>query len=197
MELHCEGEPCPQPVLRCKEILTTHQPASLTVFVDNDAARDNVSRFLSSQGMDVAPAQREGNLWRIQATRHGASEESMPAACPCNETRHVVFIATDHIGHGDDGLGHKLMGNFLATLPEMGSALWRLVLVNAGVKLTTADSFAIDALKRLEERGVEILVCGTCLEFFGLLSSKAVGQTTNMLDVVTTLQVADKVISLG
>jgi selenium metabolism protein YedF len=88
------------------------------------------------------------------------------------------------------------MGNFLNTLPELGDSLWRIIMVNGAVKLATASSPAIDALKKLEAAGVSILVCGTCLEFFQLMDQKAVGQVTNMLDVVTSQQLADKVITL-
>lgn len=202
MELHCEGLPCPKPVLRCKEVLGGQRPERLTVFVDNEAARDNVRRFLASQGMTVAAVERQGAVWRIEAVCDPAGQADpapapAEAACSCAVPKHVVFVATDRIGHGDDELGARLMANFLATLPELGPALWRVILVNAGVRLTTADSPVLDALRRLEAEGVEILVCGTCLDFFGLLAAKAVGQTTTMLDVVTSLQVADKVISLG
>lgn len=201
MELHCEGEPCPKPVLRCKEVLATHTPQTLTVYVDNDAAKDNVSRFLASQGMQVATPERVETGWRITATVQDSTAQCQGATaaptCACAAPKHVVFLTTDRIGQGSDELGAKLMFNFLSTLHEMGPSLWRIILVNGGVRLATTASPTLDILRRLEQSGVEILVCGTCLEFFGLLSSKEVGQTTNMLDVVTSLQVADKVISLG
>lgn len=88
------------------------------------------------------------------------------------------------------------MHNFLLTLPELGGALWRIILVNGAVRLATRDNPACESLQHLEAAGVSILVCGTCLEFFQLMDQKAVGQVTNMLDVVTSQQVADKVISI-
>ena len=86
------------------------------------------------------------------------------------------------------------MLNFLATLPEMGPQLWRMILVNGAVRLAVEGSPCLEALQKLEAAGVTILVCGTCLTHFDLLDKKAVGQTTNMLDVVTSLQLAEKVI---
>ena len=100
------------------------------------------------------------------------------------------------MGYGDDELGKKLMLNFLATLKEMGDDLWRLILVNNGVKFTIEGADALPILKELADNGVYILVCGTCLTYFGLLDKKQVGETTNMLDVVTSLQLADKVINI-
>jgi len=74
--------------------------------------------------------------------------------------------------------------------------LWRLVFVNNGVKLTVNGSAVLDELKSLAENGTQILVCGTCLTHFNLLDKKEVGETTNMLDIVTAMQVADKVINI-
>jgi selenium metabolism protein YedF len=106
------------------------------------------------------------------------------------------MVATDKMGRGDDELGKKLMISFLTTLNEMGEELWRLVFVNDGVKLTIEDSDVLPVLKKLESGGVYILVCGTCLTHFDLLEKKQVGETTNMLDIVTAMQLADKVINI-
>jgi len=99
------------------------------------------------------------------------------------------------MGFGDDTLGGKLMVNFLSTLKEM-EGLWRLVFVNNGVKLTVEGAETVPAIQELESSGVSVLVCGTCLTFFDLLDKKQVGETTNMLDIVTSMQVASKVINL-
>ncbi len=78
----------------------------------------------------------------------------------------------------------------------MGKDLWRLVFVNHGVTLATTDSEVLDDLRELEASGVSILVCGTCLTHLDLMEKKAIGETTNMLDIVTSMQLADKVINL-
>jgi selenium metabolism protein YedF len=108
----------------------------------------------------------------------------------------MVMCATDRMGFGDDELGLKLMVNFLRTLKEMGPDLWRLVFVNNGVKLTIDGSEVLADLKAYEAAGLKILVCGTGLTHFKLLERKQVGETTNMLDIVTAAQLADKVISI-
>ena len=117
----------------------------------------------------------------------------MPAA---DAKKILVMIATDRVGYGDDELGLKLMTSFIKTLKEMGPDLWRLVFVNNGVKLTVKGSEVLEPLKELELNGNKILVCGTCLNHFNLLDQKLVGETTNMLDIVTAMQLADKVISI-
>ena len=88
------------------------------------------------------------------------------------------------------------MVNFIRTLKEMGPELWRLVFVNNGVKLTIDGSEVLADLEEFEETGLRVLVCGMCLDHFNLLERKQVGETTNMLDIVTAMQLADKVISI-
>ena len=104
-----------------------------------------------------------------------------------------MLITTPVLGRGDDALGQRLMETFLSTLPELRN-LWRIVLLNGGVRLSATQGPALDALKILEERGVSILVCGTCLAHYGLSEAKEVGETSNMLDIVTSLDLAEKVI---
>lgn len=201
--LDCRTLPCPQPVIQIKQLLEKTPPGELEVLVDNEPALENVSRFLASRGYTAASAEQVPGVWRISGARKdGTEEESMPLDAPApyaprpsaEDARTLVMIISPLFGSGDDELGAKLMKNFIATLPEMGESLWRLVLLNGGVTLAIDDSPVIDDLRRLEEAGVSILVCGTCLEHFEVLARKAVGQTTNMLDVVTSMQLADKVV---
>ena len=202
--LNCEGEPCPNPVLRCKRLLDHESPQNIEVIVDNEAAMDNVSRYLTSKGMHIDDTQKNGKLWTIKASRSDSvgapqADQASPAKAEQKQagpTKILIFLTSDTVGQGDDTLGSRLMGNFLNTLPELGDSLWRIIMVNGAVKLATAGSPAIDTLKKLEASGVSILVCGTCLEFFQLMGQKEIGQVTNMLDVVTSQQVADKIITV-
>ena len=198
--LNCEGEPCPNPVLRCKQLLDSQSPAQVQVVVDNDAAKENVSRFLASQRYRIDDTLKSGNLWTISATATGEKQTNEAATtaapCPVCTPKILVFLTSNLIGRGDDTLGSKLMTNFLSTLPELGDSLWRIIMVNSAVKLATPENPALNKLQSLEAAGVSILVCGTCLEFFGLMDQKKIGQVTNMLDVVTSQQIADKVITL-
>ena len=195
--LDCRGMACPQPVIKTREALE-QKPASVTVLVDNAPASENVRRLLEKSGYGpVAVEQREASLWAVNASATCAAcaeAEAVIEAAGERSSRTLIFLSTETLGHGSDELGAKLMANFLLTLPEMGDNLWRVVMVNGGVKLASQPGRALDALKKLEEKGVSLLVCGTCLEYFGLLEQKQVGETTNMLDIVTSLDLADKVI---
>lgn len=204
--LDCRGLPCPEPVVRCRDWLAGPHPEGddvLEVLVDNSAAVQNVSNFLTGRGWCVNPRLEGPGMWRLVAARAGDRREDGNAgsvASPASESlcnggggRTLVFLSSETIGRGDDGLGARLMVNFLGSLPELGSDLWRIVLVNGGVKLA-AGGPALEKLRALADAGVSILVCGTCLEHYGLLEHRQVGDTTNMLDIVTSLQLADKVI---
>ncbi len=197
----CRGLPCPQPVLKSREIIESLNPDSLQVRVDNEAALENVSRFLTTQGFTLKKPEKKGDIWTIHARKNGAQdpvprEAAGPGPGSGETTRTMVFVSSNRIGSGDDELGTKLMLNFIRTLPEMGKNLWMLVFVNSGVKLAVKDSPVLETVQRLEENQVKVLVCGTCLEFFGLTDAKEAGQTTNMLDIITAMSHADKVITV-
>jgi selenium metabolism protein YedF len=135
------------------------------------------------------------------------SELAGPACCAEDPPAHreqiragkkiLVLLATDRLGKGDDELGRKIVINFIRTMKEMGDDLWRLVLLNAGVKLAVEGSESLHQLQELAREGLDILVCGPCLKTFQLLEKKQVGELTSMLDIVTSMQLADKVISLS
>jgi selenium metabolism protein YedF len=108
----------------------------------------------------------------------------------------LVLLATDRLGKGDDELGGKIVINFVRTMKEMGDDLWRLVLLNGGVKLAVEGSEALPHLQELVGGGLQILVCGPCLKTFNLFEKKQVGNLTSMVDIITSMQMADKVISL-
>ncbi|MEJ2071292.1 MAG: sulfurtransferase-like selenium metabolism protein YedF [Syntrophobacterales bacterium] len=196
-ELDCRGQACPHPVLKTKEIVDQGNVLELTVLVDNDAARQNVSRFLERSGYEVQAAAR-GADFAVTGTR-GQESAAITPEDTWEETaarKILVLLGTDRLGTGDDDLGRKLIASFIGTLKEMGRELWCLVLLNAGVKLAVAGSELLASIQELEEDGVMVLVCGTCLNHFQLLEQKQVGETTNMLDIVTHMQLADQVISL-
>ncbi|HET97645.1 MAG TPA: sulfurtransferase-like selenium metabolism protein YedF [Desulfurivibrio alkaliphilus] len=201
-ELDCRGLACPGPVTQIKDLLAAERPARLVVTVDNQAARENVSRFLHYHHYQVE-VEEQGDLFRITGTAGAAEGEAACELMPEAELRPdsgprkiMVLVASDRLGHGDDDLGAELLLSFLKTLKEMGPDLWRLVLVNAGVTLTVKGAAALPALQELAAEGVHIMVCGTCLSHFQLLEKKEVGETTNMLDIVTAMQLADSVINV-
>ncbi|MEE4607264.1 MAG: sulfurtransferase-like selenium metabolism protein YedF [Desulfobacteraceae bacterium] len=204
MEIDARGLACPAPVLQTKAALENEGATAVRVSVDNAASAQNVARFLQSRGF---AAETETVGADLVITGHSGGEQEKPLeASPAPRLRAtagrpahpkiMVMIASDRMGHGDNELGAKLMVSFLKTLAEMGEELWRLVFVNSGVKLAIDGSPVLDVLRQYAAGGLQILVCGTCLTHFDLLDRKQVGVTTNMLDIVTAMQLADKVINI-
>ncbi|MDP2861745.1 MAG: sulfurtransferase-like selenium metabolism protein YedF [Desulfobacterales bacterium] len=195
-KLICTGLACPQPVLITRKYLEENPAAgSVTVVVDNRAAAENIVRFLENSGFTAGITTIE-NGFEIEGSRIKGDEVQCSRFDPSESKKTLIMITNDVIGNGDRELGEKLMQNFLKTLPEMGDSLWRLVFLNEGVKLSVKDSPALPALTQLETMGVSILVCGTCLDYYSLLDKKGIGIITNMLDIVTSLQAADKIINI-
>lgn len=207
-DIDARGQACPQPVLMTKQAVDNDRPDRLTVLVDNEAAVENVSRFLGTRGYETTSSGQGGSFTvagvdvsnsekENHAAESGESAGAAPHAFHREETgKTLVLIASDRMGAGDDDLGRKLMISFIKTLGEMGDDLWRLVFVNNGVKLTIAGSPVLETLQTYETQKISIWVCGTCLTHFDLLDEKQVGETTNMLDIVTAMQLAGKVITL-
>ena len=201
-ELDCRGLECPAPVLNVKNVIEKDAPAAITVLVDNEAALQNVSRFLEHRNYQVS-SQLQGGEFRIVGTRGETENVSglAPSTPEVKERRAgvkkiMVLVTSDHMGHGDDGLGDMLMFNFLKTLKEMGSDLWRLVFVNSGVSFTAEGSEAVPILTELAGEGVQILACGACLAYFHILDKMRVGEVTNMLEIVTSMKLADSVVTI-
>ncbi len=206
--IDARGLACPQPVLMAKQAVDTDRPSRLNVQVDNEAAVENVSRFLGTRGYETMSTGQDGSFTvsGVDTSNSGKEDNAadsietrakVPDSDHGEETRKIlVLITSDRMGSGDDDLGRKLMISFIKTLAEMGDELWRLVFVNNGVKLTISGSLVLETLREYEKQSVSIWVCGTCLTHFGLLNEKQVGETTNMLDIMTAMQLATKVISL-
>lgn len=201
-ELDCRGMNCPAPVLNVRDTLEKETPAAITVLVDNEAASQNVSRFLEHQNYQVRSEEQGGNF-RVFGTRgDGASAPEQASAVPTVKERApgtkkiMVLITSVHMGHGDDGLGDMLMFNFIKTLKEMGSDLWRVAFVNSGVSFTAEGSEAVPILQELAAAGVQVTACGACLAYFHILDKMQVGEVTNMLEIVTGMKDADSVITI-
>jgi len=195
--IDCRGLACPAPVLKVKELIDKQSPDEITVTVDNDAARQNVSRFLEFQNFNVS-AVKDGDNFVITAKRaEGTGCQICSHEAPAHDIQKImIIVASDCMGRGDDLLGSKLMAGFLKTIKEMGDDLWRLVLINGAVKLAVEGSSVLPQLIELKDQGVSIFSCGTCLMHFDLMEKLKVGEVTNMLDIVTSMQVADKVINV-
>lgn len=195
------GLACPEPVMRCRDFLSKQKPEKFSIIVDNQGSSENVKRFLEKNNYSAEIEKKSDKEWLLSATLTSSAgvtavQEEQTKEELSTSIKTLVIIPSETLGSGDDILGTKLMESFLNTLPELGDNLWKVVMLNGGVKLSAKPGKALEALQKLEAAGIELLVCGTCLEFYGLTNTKLVGENTNMLDIVTSIDLADKVICL-
>lgn len=182
---------CPQPVVLTREALEKED--QVVTIVDNEAARDNVSRLGNSQGCRVTVEQKEDGIYLTLTKTTAASSEKQYVP----EKGIVLFVASDVLGRGENQqLGSLLMQSFLHTLSALRSRPETILFMNSGVKLVTENSLVIDELRRLEHEGIEILACGTCLNRLGVMDKVAVGQVSDMYTIADTLFRAERVVSL-
>ena len=183
--------PCPQPVILTRQALD--EADEVVTIVDNDAARENVSRLGQNQGLEVAVEEREDGTY-LTLIRKSAGQ---PEAQPVTMQDTIILIGSDTLGRGGNPqLGSLLIHSFLNTLGSFNSRPSSIIFMNDGVKLVTEDSTAVGELKQLEEQGVEILACGTCLSYLKLADRLAVGRVSNMYDLADIMLRAGKVITL-
>jgi selenium metabolism protein YedF len=184
----CRGLACPQPVIRTREALEGAR-GKLVVIVDNEGSCTNVSRFAESQGHAVEVERRHGDF-HVRIVKGEAS----PIACATAGRDMVVYVSSETMGRGDDELGGILMAAFLDTLSQLAAEISHVIFVNAGVKLVMAGSPVLEQIGHLEQMGTDLLVCGTCLNHFGLKDELAVGRVSNMLAIIETLSGAGRVL---
>ena len=186
--IDCTGKTCPLPVLETKKALEEGHVDTLAVIVDNPTSRENVMRFLQSQGFSVS-VMEENKKHRIEATRGQSDEEIVKS-----ENKLLVFIDGETVGRGSEELGRILMRSFLITLKELNPLPWRIIFINNGVKLAAEESPYLEPLNNLLTLGVEILCCGTCLDYYKLKEKLRVGRASNMFEIASSFLEATNVI---
>lgn len=195
--LDARGWECPKPVIETRKALQSEN--ALTVIVDNRAARENISRLASKSGCKFRVEEKDDGVY-IHIEREGdapAQQEPEPGPyIECAGGKLVLMIAADTLGSGDDELGNVLMRVFMPTFLEVEPRPDTMIFINSGVKLTVSDSPVLEDLQALASEGVEILVCGTCLNYFDLTDKIAAGEISNAYTIAETLLRAGKTVRL-
>jgi selenium metabolism protein YedF len=190
--------PCPEPIILTKKAID-EGANEITVIVDNPAARENVERFAKSRGFSVE-AEGDG-IFTLTLNRIVKTEVSESACAFDPTTREVApegpficYVNSEFMGEGSEELGAILMRAFIKTLGALEKKPEKIVFANSGVKITTRGSKLLDDLGKLEDLGTEILSCGTCLDYYKLTSDLMIGKITNMLEMVTLMSSASRVL---
>ena len=188
--IDCRNMACPLPVVTVKRALE-EASGGIEVLLDAGAPRENVSRFVASRGYAVEESpEGDGYLLKIGAK---PSPDQAPNSASAGS---VMLIASDRLGDGPEELGRLLMKNFIMTLLDTDQLPDRIFFANAGVLLTTEGSEVQEALEKLGDRGVEVLSCGMCLDYFNRRKKLVAGEVTNMLTIAEALLGPAKVVRL-
>ncbi len=180
--------PCPQPVILTRKAMAEGGFAALEILVDDAAARENILKFAAWARCEVDEVATEGTVTRIvlRPATPGEAAEAAPvvhAAVGAPAGAATVLLTSDGIGSASPDLARLLMRGFLYTLTECDAPPLRIILMNAGVRLALEGSDSLDNLRTLADRGVDVIACGTCLEFYKSTEILGVGRISNMYEI--------------
>lgn len=198
------GDQCPIPVIKTKKALKEITETTLVeVHVDNEIAVQNLSKMAKQKNLEYKCEKLEEQHYiiKIKAELEGVSiQQKAPAendkeiCYPDRKSNTVVVLSSNQMGNGSEELGQILMKGFIFALTELDELPSTVLLYNSGVKLSTEGSNSIEDLKTLQAQGVEILSCGTCLNYYDLTEKLQVGDVTNMYFILEKMAQADKII---
>jgi len=204
--IDAKGKNCPMPVIMAKKEIDGGNNI-FVVEVDNNIAVQNLQKLANSQGF-ITELKEDNEIFKVHFSKTSDEIRNEDDCEECNEILDKieeskrdlgawsVFIGKEIIGAGNEELGKSLMKMYFYTISEGEDLPQSVLFMNDGVKVPTLNDQAIDHLKDLESKGVEILVCGACLNFYGLEENLKVGKVSNMYDITNQMKEALKVITL-
>ncbi|HOY30558.1 MAG TPA: sulfurtransferase-like selenium metabolism protein YedF [Bacteroidales bacterium] len=197
--IDAKGKQCPMPLIMAKKALEEIAvDETLEILIDNETSLKNVTRFLEDNGMKTI-IQTLAGVFHLFVNKTGefskySKSEDYCEISTAGTSDYVIAFQRNFLGDGDPELGKILLKAFINTLPEIENKPSKLLFLNSGIFLTLKDAVVLDSLKKLESDGVEILVCGTCLDFYKKKDEVGVGMVSNMYDILNRLSMAGSVI---
>lgn len=186
-KLDCKGMACPLPVVTTKKAMEElTEDGIVEVTVDNETAVQNLLKLASKSNFAAASEKKSEKEFVVRIEVKTGCE----AACEKGEKKTgptTVVISGPTMGSGDDELGKNLMKAYIFALTNVTPTPDNIIFYNGGAYLTTEGSASLEDLKNLEKAGVNIMTCGTCLNFYGIAEKLQVGQVSNMYDIAQTM----------
>ena len=195
------GLKCPMPLIETKKAINgVKKDTTLKILIDNETSMKNVSHYLTDNGIEFNHIQN-GVLHELIVNKQDADlEETQPEAycSPATpvDNSYVVMFAKDRLGEGSEELGSVLVGGFLNTLNERDVLPEMIIFINSGINLVLKDSPALPLLKELNNKGVDIVSCGTCLDYYEKMDELSVGRVSNMYEILESMLGVQKVINI-
>ena len=194
------GLACPKPIIETKKALKEVGAEQFVVLIDNETSLGNVCKFLIDNNCSFVE-KYEDDFWMLTVSPSGVAlsdrgEEDYCSTEPCKNTKgeHVIALTSEFMGQGNDELGAILMKSFVNILTELDKLPAAVVCYNSGVKLALPDSPVVETLAELEKRGVEVILCGTCIDFLGLKGKTIAGKTGDMYLIARLMAAAQSVL---
>lgn len=184
------GMACPLPVVNAKKAAEEmHAGDVLTVLVDNEIAVQNLQKFANHKGYQVSGEKLAENEYAVkmqitsgemQPAQEADEKEEISCTPDTKKKGMVVVLSANVMGTGEEKLGKALMKAFVFALTRQDVLPETILCYNTGAYLTCEGADTLEDLKSLEAEGVNIMTCGTCLDFYGMKEKLAVGSVTNM-----------------
>lgn len=198
------GMACPLPVVNAKKAAEEmHAGDVLTVLVDNEIAVQNLQKFANHRGYQVSGEKLAENEYAVkmqitsgemQPAQEADEKEEISCTLDTKKKGMVVVLSANVMGTGEEKLGKALMKAFVFALTRQDVLPETILCYNTGAYLTCEGADTLEDLKSLEAEGVNIMTCGTCLDFYEMKEKLAVGSVTNMYEIVETMENAGKLI---
>ncbi|MBR5641685.1 MAG: sulfurtransferase-like selenium metabolism protein YedF [Firmicutes bacterium] len=198
--VEARGEQCPIPVVKTLKVINEMKAAdTIEIHVDNETAVQNLTKLAESKNFKMKAEKIEEKHFVVTmeaapAEGAAAAEDAVPVCLPDRRGNTVYAFASNCMGTGNDELGATLMKGFIYAVSQLDELPKTMLFYNGGAKLTVEGSASLEDLKSLQAQGVEILTCGTCLNFYGLSEKLAVGEVTNMYAIVEKLNGASHIV---
>ena len=201
LKVNAMGDTCPIPVVKTKDAIRQlgANGGVVETLVDNEIAVQNLTKMANQKGYGVESEKLGENEYRVVMTVGAGADlpaegEETVCVVPAGQKNTGVVVGADHMGEGEGELGKNLLKAFLYALSQQETLPRTILFYNGGAFLTCQGSLSLEDLKSMAVRGVEILTCGTCLNFYGLTEKLAVGGVTNMYDIVEKQMAADLIV---
>lgn len=194
--IDCRGLKCPEPVIQTKKYFDSVSQGEGEVLVDNEVAKNNILKYCKNSGYRGEVKEQSEGFYRMIIQKE--------LQCKCENIENIdnsnsvltIVISSNRFGEGSEQLGTTLMKSYLFALSESDKIPDSIIFLNSGVLLTTSGSEVLDSLKKLQEKGANILSCGTCLDYYNLKDKLEIGEISNMYTIVEKMNNSNNTVKL-
>ena len=156
-----------------------------------------MQKFAKQKGFTAAGEKKAEKEYEVtihvvsgEKAEETVAEEAEEIVCAVDSRKNgmVIVLSANVMGTGDEKLGTSLMKAFVFAVTKQDVLPETIVCYNTGAYLTCEGADTLEDMKILEAEGVNILTCGTCLDFYGIKDKLAVGSVTNMYEMFSAPQ---------